>query len=137
MTLADDIKTITKTKLVTARYQDFKPDLGIPVRSSVGAPRFWRFGPLAHSRATTPYGVFRNDDLRTLQAQHIAYHARLDELGDEVVTELADIARDHPGEGPLVLLCYENVHAGGDCHRRWFAEWFEDHYGIVVPEADV
>jgi hypothetical protein len=137
MTLTADVETIAVTGIVTTRYQDFSPDLGIPVRISIGAPRFWRFGPLVHSKAITPYDIFRNDELPTVQAQRIAYHARLDELAEEAVGDLAEVARAHPGDGPLVLLCDENVRDGGVCHRRWFAEWIADRYDIAAPEVDI
>jgi hypothetical protein len=34
-----------------------------------------------------------------------------------------------------VLTSLGFVHAGEVCHRRWFDGWFEDRYGIVVPEV--
>ena len=43
---------------MTGRYAKFRPDLGVPIRSTVGYPRFWRHGQLIHARDITPYGVF-------------------------------------------------------------------------------
>jgi hypothetical protein len=127
-----DLELLRRAPLVTGRYQTWKPGEGVPIRSTVGYPRFWRHGPLVHARDITPYGVFGRDDLDGAAAQ-AAYVTRLDDLGDTVVFNLAAIARDHPGE-QLVVLCFENVPAGESCHRRWFAGWMEDRYGLVVPE---
>lgn len=34
----------------------------------------------------------------------------------------------------IVLLCYEDVNAGEQCHRRIFAEIYEKHTGIEIVE---
>jgi hypothetical protein len=60
---------------------------------------------------------------------------RLDTHAETIVEHLAAIGRRHPGE-QLVVLCFENVDAGADCHRRWLAEWLEERYGVVVPELE-
>lgn len=33
-----------------------------------------------------------------------------------------------------ILLCYEPE--GQSCHRRWVAEWIENHCGVKVPEVE-
>jgi hypothetical protein len=117
--------------LVTSRYQTWRPSDGVPIRSTVGAPKFWRGPELIHLREITPYGVF-GKGLDPDEASHL-YRARLDRHADKIITDLAAIARQHPGQA-LVVLCYENVHAGQSCHRRWFAEWCHQRHGLVVPE---
>lgn len=57
-----------------------------------------------------------------------------DERSTDVLAALADIANEHPGR-PLVVLCFEDVHAGQSCHRTWFAEWMADRLGIAVEEV--
>ena len=32
-------------------------------------------------------------------------------------------------------MCYENVHKGEVCHRRWAADWFLAEHGLIVPEV--
>ena len=59
--------------------------------------------------------------------------ARLDAHADEIVAGGAYVALSYPG-GPLVPLCFEDVHGGEHCHRLWFAKYFEDRDGIEVPE---
>jgi hypothetical protein len=126
------LELLAAAPLVTGRYGKFNPDLGVPIRSTVGYPRFWRHGPLVHAKEITPYGVFGNRELDD-SAQRIAYLARLQDLAVPAVEFLAGVARQHPGQR-LVVCCFEDVHAGEECHRRWFADWFESRYGIAVPE---
>jgi hypothetical protein len=127
----EDLELLADAPLVTSRYQTWQPGDGVPIRSTVGWPRFWRHGPMWHNRDITPYGVFGQhlgeDEART------AYLKRLDRHAEAVVNGLAEVARQHPGEA-LVVMCFEDVHAGEVCHRRWFAEWFGRRFGIEVPE---
>jgi hypothetical protein len=127
----EDLALLAAAPLVTGRYQAWRPDSGVPIRSTVGYPKFWRHGAMPHAKEITPYGVFGKgldpDTART------AYRKRLDHHAETIVASLADLARRHPGKA-LCILCFENVHAGEACHRRWFAEWMEERYGIAVAE---
>jgi hypothetical protein len=127
----DDLMLIRASGIVTGRYAVWKPSHGVPIRTTVGSPRFWRGPPLVDGRRLAPWGLL-DPELPTDVCRQ-RYEQRLDELGDEVIELLERIAEDHDGER-LVLLCFENVHRGEFCHRRWLAEWIEDRYGIVVPE---
>ena len=126
--LAEDLALLAAAPLVTGRYAAFRPEHGVPIRSTCGAPKRFRGGPLVFARQLAPWGLLSptisDDEARR------RYVARLD---DTIVMFLAGVARAFPGQ-QLVVLCYENVHAGQHCHRRWFAEWFEGRYGIEVPE---
>jgi hypothetical protein len=117
---------------MTGRFQTFEPAMGVPVRSTVGVPRFWKHGEMDHARDATPYGIFGSalDD----EAAWLAYLERLDRRSGQLVGFLADVARRHPGQ-PVVVLCFEDVHAGQVCHRRWMAEWFVERFGLTVPEV--
>jgi hypothetical protein len=126
-----DLDLLALAPLVTGRYQSWKPGGGVPIRSTVGYPKFWRHGPLCHVTEITPYGVFGKgldaDTARSL------YRKRLDRHAGTIPTRLGEIARRHRGQ-PVVVLCFEDVFAGEVCHRRWFAEWFEERYGVTVAE---
>jgi hypothetical protein len=61
------------------------------------------------------------------------YGDRLAQHNDEAIRKLAEVAKRH-GVRRLVLLCFEDVHAGEECHRRRSTEWFEQRHGLVVPE---
>lgn len=125
------LATIRAAGLRTGRYQTWKPVYGTPVRTSVGAPKFWR-GALAAIPQLAPFGIFgqqmSEDDFRH------RYLARLDRYAGEIVAALAAIARSRPGT-PLVLLCFDDIElAGVFCHRTWAAEWVQERHGIEVPE---
>jgi Protein of unknown function, DUF488 len=85
-------------------------------------------------RELAPYGIFGRG--LAIDEARARYVDRLDRHAEEVVAELSAIARRHPGR-VLCLLCFDDVHAGEVCHRRWFADWYEARYGIVVPEVVV
>lgn len=122
-----DLTTLRKAGLRTGRFATFKPDQGVPVRTSVGYPRFWRHGALPHARAVTP--TTRKTDPGDREA---AYRLDLSAHADDVLAELAAIARAHPGR-PLVLLCFEENPA--DCHRSWLAAWLHDRFALDVQEV--
>jgi Protein of unknown function, DUF488 len=102
----------------------------MPVRTSVGLPRFWpeaRGLPVA--KLLTPYGLrkLKGDEFRG------AYLARLDETGvDAIRAELAEIALEYGGK-PLALLCFEK--SSSECHRSMFAAFWQEHTGEVVTEV--
>jgi hypothetical protein len=125
------VNLLASTPLVTGRYRWWQPTDGVPIRSTVGYPRFWRHGRLWHAKEITPYGIFgkglAHDEGRR------RYLARLDHYADAILTDLAALARQHPGQA-LCVLCFEDVTSGQVCHRRWFAEWFEDCFDLVVAE---
>ena len=102
----------------------------VPVRTSVGVPRFW---PMAKqfpvAKLITPYG------LRKLEGDEFRerYLARLNKAGTEKIR--AELAAIHAlYRKPLVLLCFEKDRA--DCHREQFAEWWEERTGELVLELE-
>lgn len=78
-----------------------------------------------------PTGLLDLDDATARRL----YTERLDERADTILTALADVAREHPGQ-PLAILCFENVAVGEECHRRWFADWLSDRHGLTADETD-
>lgn len=118
--------------LATSRFTGFQREYGVPVRITVGAPRFFQ---QSHEfvKVLAPFGIFKNANLPTVQMRHEAYIDRLDKHADQLMNELYGLTEAYPG-ATLCLLCYENVHKGEVCHRRWAADWFLDRYSIVVPE---
>jgi hypothetical protein len=129
--LADDWELLVG-RIVTSRYQSWQPGHGVPIQVTIGTPKFWGGRrQLVDLRIAAPWGLM-DPELPTDECRRL-YVQRLDDRADRIVGGLAAIARQNPGER-LVLLCFEDVEAGQVCHRRWFAEWFEDRYGIEVPE---
>jgi hypothetical protein len=124
-------------KLATSRYQAADRILAsglVPVGTTVGSPRF-RLGYTLAGRCglLAPYGLFgkglSSDDFRA------GYIERLEKHGIDVIRRrLVEIAgEDAPG---VVLLCFEDVHAGELCHRTIFAKWWEEQTGEHVHELD-
>lgn len=112
---------------------DDPKDVGfMPVRTSVGTPRFWaEAGGFPVAKLITPYG------LRKLTGDEFtdAYRARLEKAGvDEIRAELSEIHLTYLGK-PLALLCFEKDPK--DCHRSIFAEWWETQTGESVTELDL
>lgn len=105
----------------------------MPIRATVGEPKFWRYGTLVFIRALAPSASSGKGSTTTKLAAATATGST--PAATSVVARLAAIARSQPGR-QLVVLCFENVYAGQVCHRRWFAEWLEDRYGIAVPEVE-
>lgn len=120
--------------IATSRYhaRDLILASGLaPVRVTVGAPKFpLGFDLAGASSMLAPHGAFGRD----LDDQEFAavYRQRLDRFGvDAIRSQLQTLAGDAPG---VVLLCFEDVHAGQSCHRRVFARWWEERTGEEVPE---
>jgi uncharacterized protein YeaO (DUF488 family) len=93
----------------------------MPVRTSVGTPRFWpEANALPVPKLITPYGLRKISDYEEFKVRH---RARLDESGvDSIRRELTEIAEAY-GNKPLALLCFEKEPS--ECHRSLFAEWWE------------
>ena len=120
--------------LATTNYASFRPEMGVPVRTSVGRPRPTSF-PYAHEYVAdlAPYGIFKIKALEaaTPEVRRAAYCDRLDSKSLAIEEALDLLTEAYDGQ-TLVLLCYEG--RGKGCHRRWAAGWFEIKYGIEVPE---
>lgn len=122
--------------LATSRYQAataIEESGRLPVGITKGRPR-WRLpydlaGNIRRLGAVGP-GEFTEKDRDRFAA---LYRSRMDDIGiDKVRMLLQAAAGDHDR---LVLLCYEDVHKPGEwCHRRIFAEWYEEQTGDAVPE---
>lgn len=107
----------------------------VPVRTSNSAPKFWpaAAGSPACDELTPPkwiaFGKLDREKARK------GYRRGLHLAGvDRITARLCQIAEQHEGR-PLVLLCFEKDRA--DCHRLWFAQWWEKQTGVVVPELAV
>jgi hypothetical protein len=120
-------------QLFTSRYQRFNPEHGVPVRTTVGAPRF----PLAYQLAADADLVKPTYPMLSLDEQpyRVQYTSRLDTAGVEAIRdELAAISAA-AGDDRLVLLCFCDLsRPNAWCHRRMFAAWWHQQTGEEVPE---
>ena len=104
----------------------------LPIGITVGAARGVRYELAGNVGMLAPYG------LRELEGEvfELAYRERLDHFGAPAIAGvLAAFVAAYQAPG-LVLLCFENVLAGEACHRRTFAEWWEEQTGQLVPELE-
>ncbi|TVL91973.1 DUF488 family protein [Streptomyces sp. SAJ15] len=119
--------------LFTNRFQAFQRPQGVPVRITLGAPRFKLPYSLTHSvRELAP----RRDYLSQPEPEFTAaYRADLDQLGpDRIAARLRQITQAE-GDHRLVLLCFEDLAKPGLwCHRRVFAAWWKGVTGDEVRE---
>lgn len=123
----------TPLLLATASYHVWHPSLGLPVITSIGAPR--GFPPAERIGSLMPFGIFGNAKYDgDEQAARRAYRRRLHQRSDHIMERLADLGDKYP-DVPLLLLCWEWRRE--DCHRGWLAEWLHDRHGLDVPEVTV
>jgi hypothetical protein len=106
-----------------------------PIRISIGAPRwpvgYELAGSLPSLMPTRPMLKMEIGPYREM------YLARLEVHGVERIA--AELEALQTPEAPgLVLLCFEDLTKPGEwCHRRIFADYWEEKTGISIPELEV
>jgi hypothetical protein len=124
--------------IYTARYSNrtIAASRLTAIRITLGAPRFRLPYSIAETdkRFAPSREIFHTHDRDIFET---AMREQLDrELGDRALEVLRGYDEAHGGRG-LVLLCFEDVRKPGVwCHRQMVAAWFEERFGIVVPELD-
>ena len=128
-----EVEAIVRVELATNSYRQFKPRMGVPVRITLGKPRFRLSYSYEEIRLLAPTPrIFRlgSDDF-----EH-EYREHLEKIGFEWLQAIfEEVAGRHEGSR-LVLLCFENVLAGESCHCRTFARWWEEQSGQAIPELN-
>jgi Protein of unknown function, DUF488 len=124
-------------RLATCSYRDYRRDMGTAVRITLGVPRWISLPDPRYSKyAKWPY-------LKELAPDRAWFDAPGDEFDRHYLAKLeryaADIERKltwiEPEHGRLCVLCFErNVKGPHDCHRRIFAEWGQERWGVEIPE---
>jgi uncharacterized protein YeaO (DUF488 family) len=128
-------------ELMTSRYgaaELIAASGGSPVGISLWGVRFKiPYTVAARVKELTP----NSKALKSLRKEEIGwdefeadYIGKLDDLGPALIRRRLESLAAELGNTKLVLLCFENVHEGQQCHRRTFARWFEDKTGAPVPE---
>ncbi len=121
----------------TARYFDRQKivESGLaPIQTSCGAPRYSPGYEYAGAvGALMPYGLLKIADADEFNRLYVE---RLKRFGvkkiERVLKALAHVA----GAPGVVLLCFEDLAKEGEmsCHRRVFAQWWEEQTGQQVIE---
>jgi hypothetical protein len=131
--------------LATCSYPEFTTDMGLPVRCSLGFPRYQLTYPID---AWLPELTPKPDYLRApIDVYNRRFFGQLEEVGIPGFERLFDGLRKRFGDGEdrLVFLCFEqlgdrkkdgriNRSRGEGCHRRGFASWWERKTGQSIPE---
>lgn len=120
-------------ELATGNYRTFESPMGVPVRITVGAPRWPLDYELRHFiRRLAPWGLMKLGGEEFVQA----YRERLDRLDVDALAERFEVISAEEGGQRLVLLCYEDVLGGQLCHRRVWADWWYERTGQLIPEIE-
>lgn len=128
-------------EIATCSYGEFKQEMGMAVRASVGFPRWFpdqlnmfsweNVFPKFHWKAL-PHEEFRRRYLAMLDG-----HGP-DKLRGDITWMAEQYARTHGGDLPdrLVLLCFEKLDKGPDnwCHRTMLADYLTRNLGFTVAE---
>jgi hypothetical protein len=120
-------------ELATSSYRSFDAEMGIPVAASLGRPKWPLRYTLEHeARRLAPWGLFDVKDPAEFTRR---YRERLDRLDlDALVAKFEAISAQHGGRR-VVLLCFEDLTKPGEfCHRRVFADFWQERTGQPVPE---
>lgn len=126
--------------IATCTYHEYRPDMGMPVRSTVGNPKWFSYFPYGVWENITPrrwmLGINDRDEFRTKYRHHL-HKMTLDRLLGDAHALQEELAPSWEGTAfteQLVILCYDNL-AQPDmwCHRTFFAEWMGEH-NVIVPE---
>ncbi|WP_053641418.1 MULTISPECIES: hypothetical protein [unclassified Streptomyces] len=119
--------------LFTNRFPDFQTAQGVPVRITRGHPRYKLSYLLQHQvPVLAPAAAYFTEPEPVFTA---AYRADLDKLGAPRIAELLNAVATAAGDHRLVLLCFEDLSKPGLwCHRRVFADWWQERTGDVVRE---
>jgi hypothetical protein len=125
---------MTGLQIYTGTYQRFEVDMGVPVRSTVGLPRFSLNYVLAgHWVSVTPQRAWLSDKVGEADFRRM-YRHRLHQIGvDRVMQEAEDIAT-FAGDNRIVALCFDDLRKPRMwCHRQMLSEWLEEQ-GVPVIE---
>lgn len=111
----------------------------LPVRISVGLPRFWRTASsFPYLKELAPVGIRGVKDPVEFDKRYVE---GLERVGVDEIQALFDELHDSYLK-PLMLLCYEKLDTSDpaafdrSCHRRTFAKWWHEKTGRLILEAD-
>jgi Protein of unknown function, DUF488 len=120
--------------LATCSWRAYRPEMGVPVRITLGRPPRWF--QLRYERSyeevrllAPPPRVFRIEDWQEFRKayRHHLYRVTVPRMR----RAFEEIGERHPAK-TLVLLCFEADPA--DCHRGLWAAWWHEQTGEHVPE---
>ena len=121
--------------LMTCSFQKFPVGVGLPVRTTVGSPRFQLpYRLVTEFRLLTPRREWLGLSKAAYQRNYIGM---LEAHGVDKLTRAFDALAEAHGVDTLVFLCFDNLAKPGPdawCHRTMFGAWWESVTGAPVPE---
>lgn len=121
--------------LFTCSYGEYRPRMGVAVRTTAGAPPGWftAANETAHAKLVTPRWSFLRKPKAAYEPEYLAM---LDGHGVQAVAdELLGITQMN-GDHRLVLLCFDDLRQpSGWCHRTMFARWWTENTGDPCREV--
>lgn len=129
--------------IATCSYSEYRPEMGMPVRASIGAPRWF-----THPHACWPNVYPQRHWLQLPYDQYLPrYLDMLDahgpqKLRDDLEAMATTFKQNYGGDRPTraVLLCYEKLskvlpdNEPNWCHRSMASSWLSFHLGVAIPE---
>jgi hypothetical protein len=133
------VTALTLPKLVTCSYRAYRRPMGLLVRITLYPPRFVPTpDPRWSDYDRLPYLVELAPKRSYFYAEPAEFDRKyvdqLNEHADQIAAKLAAL----PAEAEaLCLSCFEQrVASGADCHRRIFAVWARERWGVEIEEMD-
>jgi len=114
-------------RLFTSSYSRVDPGTLVPVRTSIGAPRFAGYA-LEEWPSVYPWGLLDVTDPEEFRRR---YRHRLYRQTPRILHELGELLDRYDG-WPLALCCFEADPAA--CHRSVLAGWLAEK-GVAIKEA--
>lgn len=120
--------------LATCSFSEFTPDMGHPVRVSIGFPRY----ALRYPLKTTFAPFTPRKDYLYVKSDEVFYRKLREQIENvglaSLENQLSIIAAVNDAD-VLVMLCFEKLSKpGADCHRTFVRRWWEATTGQPVPE---
>ncbi|MFD4315021.1 hypothetical protein [Streptomyces sp. NPDC058548] len=130
---------MSELRIATCTFQEFTTDMGTPVRTTAGHPRFaLRYKLGGHARLVTPAWELVQQARKGLaeDGYQFQYRRQLTAAGiDAIRAELTAIAGANDLDAPVVLLCFDKLGVAGNwCHRTHFRKFWTEMTGEDVPE---
>ena len=116
-----------RSRVFTASYSSVDPTVMVPVRTSIGAPR-WAGYAVEEWPAVYPWGLL---DVAGPVEFRRRYRHRLHRQTPRILAELGELLDRYDG-WPVCLLCFERDPAA--CHRSILAGWLREK-GVAIEEA--
>lgn len=140
--VASDPAEGLRYELATCSYKAFRPEMGLPIRASLGGPRWWKT-PIPKEQVMLEIAPHRSYFQAPEEEFHRRFLQQLDRHGVEYLVSrfnhIGDLAPSFPEGGRLVILCFETLTTWDsiECHRGMFRQWWSRRTGQILTELDI